>query len=342
MALTVRGSCNAESVRRWANRTLNEISARVIRVLRALARWPVLGFTLVLLAATAVAFGRIEALKLEKNPVSGPHISPTFSPVCKCSQRVAQIKFRLVKTGRLTLTITTPDNHLVRTLVHGRRFRAGHLHFTWNGRDNAGKLVPDGTYRIGVLLSGEHRVIVLPQRTTVDTVPPVLSAVRATPDTISPDGDHRADRTALSYKVSEHANMRVLVLGTVVLVGRGAPLHKTLYWPGTVKGRVLPAGAYRVTLHATDLAGNVTSKTVMVTIRFVVLGRHAIRAKAGTRFGVMVESDARAVHWTYGAKHGAAKPGLLVLHAGKVGRHVLTVTANGHSARAVVVVTPLH
>ncbi|HEX3806178.1 MAG TPA: FlgD immunoglobulin-like domain containing protein [Gaiellaceae bacterium] len=307
-----------------------------------MARWSVLGVTLVLLAATVVAFGRIEALKLEKNPVGGPQISPTFSPVCKCSQRVAQIKFKLVKTGALTLTITTPDNQLVRTLVHGRRFRAGKVHFTWNGRDNAGKLVPDGTYRIGVLVSGEHRVIVLPDRTTVDTVPPVLSGVTATPATISPDGDHRDDRTALSYKVSEHAKVRVLVRGTVVVRGRGAPLHKTLYWSGTVKSRVLPAGTYRVTLRATDLAGNVSEKTVKVQIRFVELRRHTIRAKAGTRFGVVVESDARAVHWKLAGKRGVAKPGLLVLKAGKAGRHVLTVTANGHSARAVVVVTPRH
>jgi len=302
-------------------------------------RWFVLGFTLVLLAATALAFGRIETLKLETNPVAGPEIAPTFSPVCHCAQRVATIKFRLVKTGSLTLTVTA-GSKVVRTLTHGRRFRRGHLHFTWNGRDNAGKLVPDGTYHFRVLLSGEHRSIQLPTSTVVDTVPPRVSKVTATPAVISPDGDHRADRTALAYRLSEHAKVNVLVEGTVVVKGRGAPLTRSLYWPGTVKNKPLPAGTYRVTLVATDLAGNVSRATVAVRIRYVRLARTRIHAKAGTKFGVNVDSDARSVRWHYRGATGTAKPGLLVLKAGKAGRHVLTVSERGHAARAVVLVSP--
>jgi len=306
-----------------------------------LTRWFVLGFTLVLLAATAVAFGRIEALKLETNPVEGPQIAPTFSPVCHCAQDVATIKFRLVKTGSLTLTVTA-GNHVIRTLTHGRRFRRGHLHFTWNGRDDAGKLVPDGTYHFRVLLSGEHRSIQLPRATVVDTVPPKISSVTATPSVISPDGDHRADRTAISYRVSEHAKVSLLVRGAVVVKGRGAPLGRSLYWPGTIKNKPLPAGTYRVTLVATDLAGNVSRATVPVTIRYVALARTRIHAKAGTKFGVSVSSDARSVRWRYRGATGTTKPGLLVLKAGKAGRHVLIVSERGHAVRALVLVSPRH
>ena len=306
-----------------------------------MARWLVLAFTLVLLAATAVAFGRIESLKLEKDPVTGPLISPVFSPTCNCSQRVARIKFRLVKTGGLTLTVIS-GNHVVRTLVHGKRFRANWLHFTWNGRDDQGKVVPDGHYKFRVLLHGQHRNIVLPAGTIVDTVRPTVKLVSVTPATISPDGDHRNDRMAIRYEVDEHAKLRVLVNGRLAVKGRCCAPSGTLYWPGTVDGRVLPAGTYRVTLVAQDLAGNLSAPTkpVPVAIRFIAVRKKVQHAKQGTRFGVYVESDARSVRWKFLGRAGTTKPGLLVLKATKAGRHPVTLTANGHSARAVVVVTP--
>lgn len=301
-----------------------------------------LGFTLVLLAASAVAFGRIESLKLETNPVSGPTITSVFSPVCDCPTRRAQISFRLVHRGALTLAITTPQNEVVRTLVDGKRFRAGRHHFTWNGRSDSGALVPDGAYRIRVLLGGQHRKIVLPKNIVVDTVKPKLTLVSAKPTTISPDGDHRSDSISLSYRLDEHAHVRVLVNGHVAVIGHGAPLAGTLHWGGTLHRQVLPAGTYGVTLVAEDLAGNVAAPTkpVRVTIRFVEFRRNVVHAKAKTKFGVVVESDARVVHWQYLGQRGVTKPGLLVLESGKAGRHVLKAIAVGHVARAIVVVTP--
>jgi flagellar hook capping protein FlgD len=302
----------------------------------------VLAFTLLLLAATAVAFGRIESLKLETNPVSGPLISNEFSPVCNCATKRADISFKLVHTGSLTLAITTPDNEVVRTLVDGKRFRAGRHHFTWNGRDDAGKIVADGAYRIRVLLGGQHRKIVLPKETVVDTKAPVLTLESAKPTTISPDGDHRADQMALRYRVDEHAHVRVLVDGKVAVVGHGAPLSGTLNWAGTLRKHRLPTGTYRVSLVATDLAGNKSTptKAVPVTIRFVEFRKNRVHAKAHTKFGVTIESDARQVHWQYLGQRGVSKPGLLVLKSGGAGSHVLTAAANHHVARAVVVVTP--
>jgi FlgD Ig-like domain len=307
-----------------------------------LARWLVLGFTLVLLATTAVAFGRIESLKLETNPVSGPQISSVFSPRCNCPTRRAAISFRLVHTGALTLAITTPQNEVVRTLVDGKRFRAGRHHFTWNGRSDAGTIVPDGAYRIRVLLGGQHRKIVLPKDTVVDTAKPKLTLLSAKPTTISPDGDRRNDRIAFRYRLDEHAHVRVLVNGHVAVVGHGAPLGGTLYWGGTLRKHPLPAASYDLTLVAEDLAGNVAEPTqpVAVTIRFVEFRRNLVHAKAKTKFGVTIESDARTVHWQYLGQRGVTKPGLLVLKSGKPGRHVLKAIANGHVARAIVVVTP--
>jgi hypothetical protein len=142
--------------------------------------------------------------------------------------------------------------------------------------------------------------------------------------------------------VNEHAHVRVLVNGHVAVIGHGAPLSGTLYWGGTLHKRTLPAGTYAVALVAQDLAGNVAAPTtpVRVTIRFVEFRTNVVHAKARTRFGVVIDSDARTVHWQYLGQRGVTKPGLLVLKAGRAGRHVLKAIANGHSARAIVVVTP--
>jgi len=56
-----------------------------------LSRFAATALVLCLLGGTAVALGIIEGFKLEKNPISGPYISHSFSPVCKCSQDVARI-----------------------------------------------------------------------------------------------------------------------------------------------------------------------------------------------------------------------------------------------------------
>jgi hypothetical protein len=299
-----------------------------------------MALVLALLAATAVAFGWIEGLKLEPNPISGPVIDKTFSPVCGCPQRVAHIAFRLRKTGTLTVTVVTPDNHPVRTLVDGRRFRRNRLHFVWNGRADDGARVPDGPYRIRLHFGGQHRTIVLPRGTAVDTKAPQIRLLAVDPPVISPDGDRRRDSLAVRYHVSERSHARVLVDGTVRVRGRYAPLTGTLRWAGTTRGRTLPAGVYRVSVVATDLAGNVSrpSHAVPVRIRFVALARSTIRARVGTRFGVRVLADARVVDWRFLGRSGTTRPGLLVLRARKAGRHVLVVEANGHRARAVVVV----
>ena len=301
-----------------------------------------MALVLALLAATAVAFGWIEGLKLEPNPISGPAIEDTFSPVCGCPQRVAHISFRLRKTGRLTVAVITPDNHLVRTLVDGRRFRHNRLLFLWNGRADDGTRVPDGPYRIRLHFGGQHRTIVLPKGTVVDTKAPRVRLLAVDPRVISPDGDHRRDGLVVRYHVSEQAHAQVLVDRTVAVRGRFAPLAGKLSWAGTTRGRTLPAGIHRISVVATDLAGNVSqpSRSVPVRIRFVALARTTIRARAGTRFGVRVLADARIVRWRFLGRSGTTRPGLLVLQARKAGRHVLVVDANGHRARAVVLVRP--
>jgi len=305
-----------------------------------LSRYAVTALVLVLLGGTAVALGIIEGFKLEKNPISGPSIDKSFSPVCRCPQDVANIRFKLRNTGRLTLEVIGPDGNVVRTLARNRKFFHGEKHFVWNGRNDSGQRVPDGVYKLRLHFGGQHRTIVLPRGTIVDTRPPRVTLVSVVPRVFSPDGDHIRDSVSVRYRVSEQAHVRVMVDGNVAVRGRTIKLAATLNWPGTVHGATVPAGVHRITLVAQDLAGNLSrpSSSRLVQIRYVALALKTIRAIRGQPFSVRVLTDARTIHWQFQGRSGTARPKALTLTATKVGRYALYVSANGHSARAVVVV----
>lgn len=304
-----------------------------------------MALVLVLLGGTAVAFGVIEGFKLERSPITAPKIDHTFSPVCHCPQQTALIAFRLRKPRTLTVAVITDGNRLVKTLVRGKRFRGStknRLKFHWDGRDETGARVPDGNYKVRISVSGQHRAIVLPKDIVVDTKPPRIHLVAAKPRVISPNGDHRHDKLALDYRVSEPATVRVLVNGNIRVRGAHTRLRGTLYWPGTVDGEPLPAGDYHVQLVAQDLAGNRSERTppVLVRIRYVTVSPTTLlHVRLGSRVTVRVETDARSVRWTFQGRSGTARPGVLSLLALRRGRSTLVVEARGHRTRATVVVT---
>ena len=77
-----------------------------------------------------------------------------------------------------------------------------------------------------------------------------------------------------------------------------------------------------------------------MTIRYIELARTTIPVLAQTRFGVRVTTDAKSFRWWFAGRTGIGTPGLLVLRAPDAGRYRLFVEANGHGARARVVVRP--
>jgi hypothetical protein len=305
-----------------------------------LSRFAATALVLCLLGGTAVALGVIEGFKLEKNPISGPFVDNSFSPVCGCAQRVAHMSFRLRKTGTLTLEVIDTGGRIVRTLVAGRRLYKTKHSFVWNGRADSGQFVPDGFYKLRLHLGGQHRTIVLPRGTKVDTKPPAAVLLGVKPLVLSPDGDHIHDAVAVRYRVSEQAHVRLLVDGHVAVRGAPIRLQATLYWPGTLRGVPLPAGIHRISLVAQDLAGNLSrpTRSIHVQVRYVAFLAKVVRVRLGSRFTVRVLTDAKVVRWQFLSLTGTSRPHRLVLLAAKLGRHALVVQANGHAARALVVV----
>lgn len=294
-----------------------------------------------LLVATAVAFAYTEKLKLTPSPILGTRVDKVFSPVCDCERDTATVFFRLRDPDLLSVDIVDDGRNEVRQLVNEEPVPSGPVTVVWDGRDDAGRVVSEGSYRARVRLADEHRTILLPNPIRVDVTPPSIELLAIRPRTFSPDGDGRADRVAVRYRINEPAGAILYVDGARRVVKRGRREEGTITWFGRVAGKPLPPGGYALSVGARDVAGNLAARTRprTITIRYVSLGRNRIEAVAGRRFAVFVSSDAARIEWRLATRTGTAKPGTLRLRAPLVpGRYTLTVTTHGHTDRATVIV----
>lgn len=294
---------------------------------------------LALLGCTAAAFAVTEGLKLERSPITHTAVDRWIAPDSLAHAR-ASIGFVLRKSDDLTVEIVDGNGDVVRTLARSRPARRGAQQFTWNGRDDANHVVPDGTFRPRIHLAHEHRTILLPNRIRMDATPPRVQLVRVVPQIFSPDGDSRNDLLRIRYRTSEAARAILYVDGERRTIKRQYLRAGKLFWGGRA-ARALKPGRHRVRLRAFDLATNLgpPSRAVTVVVRYVELRPHALRVKTGKRFGFRVLTDAKRYSVHLGRLHALRSGPLLILRAPAApGRYVLRVVANGHQARAVVVV----
>ena len=294
-----------------------------------------------LLAATAAAFALTQGLKNQPAAIFGTDVDKVFSPVCGCLSETATIAFKLRKPDRLDVAVVDGSDHVVRTIERGRAYEKGPVEIHWDGRDDTGKVLPEGEYKPRIRLQDVRTTYTLPNPMRIDVTAPRIERVAVRPTVISPDGDRRADHATFSYRLSEPGRGLLFVNGK----RRGLTLFPrpqgSIVWYGKLNGRALPAGSYTTRLAAFDPAGNVTAQTrpIQVVIRYVAIGRKRISVTAGARFALRVSSDARRVHWSMAGRSGLARPGTLRLRAPlQKGRFTLTVSANGHATRAAVFV----
>jgi hypothetical protein len=150
----------------------------------------------------------------------------------------------------------------------------------------------------------------------------------------SPDGDHRADQVNVHYAFNEPAYAILYVDGKRVATSFRKKPVGTIQWYARGKR----PGDYRLALAAQDLVGNVAGSTreFTVRLRYIDLLKHTFKPH-GRILRVRVSTDAKTVSWRLGRTRGNAKPPVIRLPVpSKPGRHTLTVTANGHRARATV------
>lgn len=294
-----------------------------------------------LLAATAAAFALTQGLKNQPAAIFGTDVDPVFSPVCACDSETASIAFKLREPDRLDVSIVDGSDHVVRTIERGREYAQGLVEIEWDGRGDSGRVLPEGEYEPRIRLRDDRTTYTLPNPIRIDVTPPQMELVAVRPKVISPDGDRRRDRVTFRYRLSEPGKGMLFVNGKRRGLTRFARTEDAIAWYGKVDGRALPRGTYTAVLAAEDPAGNVGARTrpIQLAIRYVALGRTRITVTAGARFALRVSSDARRVRWSLAGRSDLARPGTLRLRAPlQKGRFTLTVSANGHAARAAVLV----
>jgi flagellar hook capping protein FlgD len=227
--------------------------------LTAVSRATVL-LVLVVLAGTAVAFAETERLKIAASALEGANVQPVFSPVCRCSESKAEIRLRVHRPDDLTVTVLDSAGRKVRVLALLRHVQHRVVLY-WNGRDQSGALVPDGTYSVHVQLELADRTIDLPKRVVVDTVAPSAQLVGYQPHvlTVAPEA-----RVVVHYRLSEPAHAVLYVNGKRVLRTYSREKSAAFKWYGV---RRLRRGRYRLQLAGLDLAGNLGARTPVFILR---------------------------------------------------------------------------
>jgi FlgD Ig-like domain len=284
-----------------------------------------------LLGGTAAAFAVTQGLKLDRSPIFDTEVGKLVSP--RSGVR-AEIAFRLREADAITVAVADDEGEVVRTLQARRRVPPGRFAFEWDGRDDAGRALPEGEYRPRIRLADERQTILLPNDIRLDSTAPTFEFGAVRPLVISPDGDRRAETIRVRYSSAERVHALLFVDGKRRVRTRARDSGE-IRW-----GAALRPGRYRLELAAEDRAGNVSSRAAAgrVRIRYIELARNVIRARARLRFGVGVSTDARSYTYRFAGGRAVARGDFLVLRAPKAGRYRLYVQANRHADSALVIV----
>jgi hypothetical protein len=290
---------------------------------------------LVLLAATAAAFVVTEDLKLEPDPLALPRVDPTFSPVCRCEQQTARIAFRLRRADSLTLTIADENGRVVRTLLKDAQFRPGNHQFGWDGRDERGRFVPEGSYRPQVALEKLGRQIEFSKQIVVDTTRPSVRVLNVSRRIVSPDGDGRGDAIRIRYRLSEPSHALLVVNGRRVW-------RTALRAEGVIPwrpGRLRP-GLERLQLVAVDAAGNrAAGRPFYIRVRYLEVTPSRLRVRPRRLITVRVSTDYPRYTWRLGRRRSSARGHTLRVRAPATpGRYALTISAGGRRQTTSVLV----
>jgi hypothetical protein len=249
---------------------------------------PVAAFV-ALVIVTVGAFFIVQHLKVSTPLVAGRPapapgtINPVSGGVCairngkgmltKVSFRRAKVSFYLInRADDVDVYIVSDDGEIVRTLPgSGRYLRTfKRREFVWNGREDDGRVVPDGIYDIQVFLVHQARTLLIRNSAsgtiepiTVDTVPPHPVVTSVSPDMITSSSSSPSPSPSpvtIRYSGTDGLRPRILIYR----IGPAGPRQVKSYaatsragtsrWDGTIGGQPASAGTYVVAVALTNKA----------------------------------------------------------------------------------------
>lgn len=203
----------------------------------------------------------------------GPETPPTvtidsiapnpFSPNGDGTEDTTTVTYSVNEAATVYVVVLNEDgSEIVKTLVLAQSQAAGTYQSVWDGTDNDGSTVVDGTYWMAVLAkdAAGNWGFALDLVIVNTTGGPTVSAY---PSTISPNGDGTNDSTTITYSIDQAATVIYLVVlnsdGTEIVNLLVGPASATpgIYqqvWDGTnTLGAVVPDGTYWIVVLAQEL-----------------------------------------------------------------------------------------
>ena len=222
----------------------------------------------VLVAATVGAFFAAQLLKSEFPLVIRFATKPAhFSPNGDGVRDSTRVGFDLSEPATVSFMVVDGEGNEVRRMVAGRRLAGDEKHrFSWDGTNDSGDPVPDGTYRMRVVRRDESRVIDSYKEIDVDRSPPRVELVAAEPGVVAAGAPGQVQTVRVRYRGPSNSAPEFRVFRTgdgpprVVRRFRGNE-SRSGTWDGRVSDgpdRTIPApeGEYAITVSVRDRAGN--------------------------------------------------------------------------------------
>lgn len=287
----------------------------------------------VLLAATIGAFFLANRLKSKPPEIELIRRDTFFSPNGDGVRDKDTVIFTVGLTDRASVDVVDADGVRVRRITEDKALRKGRRNsVTWNGRDDDGKVVPDGEYRLRFILD-EGRALLAPGPLYVDTEPPRPAVVV--------DGETPIVRpgTAVSFRVRgagadtapEFRVLRTDVTPAQTVRTLPGEIGRDSYeWDGNNDlGAPVAPGVYLIAVTAYDKARNKGEGPKLplaepptaaegrpgVTVRELAVQPPVRAVRAGDPFNLRVDARGRAFSWTL-RRLGVKKPEQSGLKAG--------------------------
>jgi hypothetical protein len=224
-----------------------------------------------LVVATIAAFFVTQQLKSEDALVLRFAAQPKqFSPNGDGTRDGTLLGFDLSRPATVSFYVMDGEGNEIRRLVDDRALAGDAKHrFRWNGRDDDGRRVPDGLYRMRVIQRAEGRVIDSTKRVRVDRLPPRVALLEAAPGVIAPREPGQRPEVTVRYRGPRNTAPEFRVFRTdtggeprVVRRFRGSERRRGV-WHGEVAAGPMrtepaPDGDYAFTVTVRDKAGNPT------------------------------------------------------------------------------------
>jgi biotin carboxylase len=218
--------------------TASRSGSRIERAFKPLS----VALVVALVVGTAIGMAVSEHAKLERALVTATRVDPTFSPVCRCRQRVDRIAFWLARPGRALVEIVTGTGDKVATLA--RPDGPGLVTLNWSGRGAGGARVPDGRYFPEVVFPTLGRTLRLPSPIVLDSDKPLTDTATLT---------LRPAAVVVHYRFGEPAQAALFFGRRRVVLTRFARPIGTIHWP---RQHDATPRRERLSLRAIDTAGN--------------------------------------------------------------------------------------